>query len=129
MIHLLDAHAILWHIEDAPALGDGARRILNDPEAQLVVSSITLSEVRWALFKKRVADTWAQLLVTIAGDGLFDVYPVTLEIVSKQPIGLEMHDALICSTALVLAESTGDDVLVVTTDPQIRASGLVNTVW
>jgi hypothetical protein len=45
------------------------------------------------------------------------------------PIELEIHDAIICATAILLQEAGVDAVRVLTCDRQIAGSGLVKSVW
>jgi PIN domain nuclease of toxin-antitoxin system len=45
VILLLDAHALLWWLEDNPELADSARRSINDPVNDVVVSAGTVWEI------------------------------------------------------------------------------------
>lgn len=50
MILLLDAHALLWWLTDDPRLSEPAKRSLEDPANDVVVSAVSL----WELEIKRV---------------------------------------------------------------------------
>ena len=54
---------------------------------------------------------------------------MTLETVRLIPGNLEMHDGIIVATALLIQDSSDEDVAVITRDRAIRDSGLVETVW
>jgi len=56
-------------------------------------------------------------------------FPLTVEVLHLLPDNLEMHDAIICATAILLREALGEDVRVITRDHEIIASGIVQTVW
>jgi PIN domain nuclease of toxin-antitoxin system len=45
VILLLDAHALLWWLEDNPELADSARRSINDPANDILVSAGTIWEI------------------------------------------------------------------------------------
>jgi hypothetical protein len=45
------------------------------------------------------------------------------------PLSLNIHDAIICATAAVLTERTGEAAQLITQDRDIRDSGLVATIW
>jgi hypothetical protein len=62
----------------------------------------------------------------INSDPRCTIYPIDLSVVSKAPLGLDIHDSLIVGTALVQREAvTG----ILTRDEAITSSGLVSTVW
>ena len=42
---LLDTHALLWWLEDAPALSAKAREVIGDPAAAVLVSTASIWEV------------------------------------------------------------------------------------
>ena len=42
---LLDTHIALWAIADSPRLSGKARRLINDPDNQIVVSAATIWEI------------------------------------------------------------------------------------
>jgi len=55
--------------------------------------------------------------------------PLTEPVLALLPVELEIHDAIICATALLLQEAGVDAVSVLTCDRQIAGSGLVKSVW
>jgi PIN domain nuclease of toxin-antitoxin system len=42
---LLDAHVLLWWLADDPNLGETARKLIADPDSQVLVSAATVWEV------------------------------------------------------------------------------------
>ena len=57
------------------------------------------------------------------------VHPIHRDIVDHMPAGLNIHDALICATALFYRDSLGEEVQIVTRDERIAEARLVETVW
>jgi len=95
----------------------------------LEFSTVVLAEARYTIAKKRRNVTWDELLTLVERDSRFRVHDLNLEIVRNLTVGLEMHDAIICATALAYQEASGEAVPVITKDREIRNSGVVLTVW
>jgi len=129
VIHVVDTHALLWHIEGSRELSDTARRVLADTPDALILPTIALAEARYVIARRRTPVSWRDLLDEVERDNRFSVHNLDLDIVRRAPEVLEMHDALICATALTLQEASGELVPVITKDRRIRDSGLVETVW
>lgn len=79
----------------------------------------------------RTTVAWNDILSALEADPRFEVYPLTLDVLRRMPRtpGIEMHDAIVCATAALVAESSSEDVQVITKDRAIVGSGLVETVW
>lgn len=129
MIHVVDTHALLWHVEGSNSLSKIAREVLADTADPLIVPIIVLAEARHAINKQRTSVTWQDLLSKLGTDDRFKVEVLDLDLVQRAPTSLEMHDAFICATALAHQEAAGESVPVITRDKRIRNSGLVETVW
>lgn len=131
MIFVVDTHALVWYLEDSPKLGRVARRLFLDPTARLTVPTIVLAEARFLEETGRTKVSWDDILSALEADPRFTVFPLTLDVLRRMPKGqmLEMHDAIICATGLLLSELAAEDVNVITKDRRIVESGLVNTVW
>jgi hypothetical protein len=65
----------------------------------------------------------------IERDDRFTVYPFDENVLSVMPLELDIHDAIIVGTALVYRDVLGADVRVITRDPRIQTSGIIETVW
>jgi PIN domain nuclease of toxin-antitoxin system len=131
MILVVDTHALVWYAEDSPRLGSRARRLLLNPDVRFTVPTIVLAEARSLEESGRTKVSWDDILSALEADPRFEVYPLTLDVLRRMPRkqGLEMHDGIVCATAVLVAESTSEDVQVITKDRAIAASGLVETVW
>ena len=129
MVHVVDTHGLLWYLEDYEGLGRQAGKILNDETARLIVPTIVLAEARYITAKQKVTLSWDQVGAAVSADQRFTIYPLTLDVVNRLSPDMEMHDAIVCATAVLIAETTSEDVQVITKDETIVASGLVETVW
>ncbi len=131
MIRVVDTHALVWYVEDSPRLGSTARRLLLDPDARFAVPTIVLAEARFLEEAGRTKVSWTDILSALEADPRFEVYPLTLDVLRRMPReqGLEMHDGIICATALLYRELLGEDVQIITRDKRIADSRLVETVW
>ena len=129
MIHVVDTHGLVRHLESAPSLGRRAHEVLSDPESFLVVPTIVLAEARYMSASRRLRVSWERVLQGVLADDRYAIYPLTVDILREIDTRLEMHDAIICATAMLLRDSLGEGVVVITRDKEIRESGLVETVW
>ena len=101
MIFVVGTHALVWHFDDSPLLGREAGRVLEDETLSLVVSVISLAELKYLASRRRLAMTFAEILELIQNDKRLVVYPVSQDVIGAMPTDLNIHDALICGTALV----------------------------
>ncbi|HEY4633092.1 MAG TPA: type II toxin-antitoxin system VapC family toxin [Candidatus Limnocylindrales bacterium] len=76
MILLLDAHALLWWLDDDPTLSDAARTAIADPSTDVLVSAATVWEIsiKRALGKLDAPDGLVEAIEASGFGGL----PVTL---------------------------------------------------
>src|SRR5437762_3873041 len=130
--YVLDAHAVLWFVENNPRLGAAAKSAIDDRESELWLPAIALAEVFRVveLGRSKVA-TPAQILEAIRSEPRMRVMPVDLEIVElclSVPVTLELHDRLIVATTLQSIRS-GTPAMLVSADRMITASGVVPVVW
>jgi PIN domain nuclease of toxin-antitoxin system len=124
--YVVDTHTLAWFVSRDPHLSDKARSVLRDPDVRLIIPAIVLAETKFLAHKGRLPQTLDEVLRVIGSDRRCTIYPVDLSVVSKAPLGLDIHDSLIVGTALVQRETvTG----ILTRDEAITSSGLVPTLW
>jgi len=128
----VDAHALIWYLENNPRLGPDARRALDDSESKLYVPAIALAEACWIAEhgRSRIPSVQA-LLADMDADARVIVVPLdrrVLDVAATLTAIGEMHDRQIVATVLQLAD-TRLSVAVLTRDENITASGLVEVVW
>jgi PIN domain nuclease of toxin-antitoxin system len=130
--HVVDTHALVWHLEGDPRLGSSAKVVMTDPSSELVLPIIALAEACWMVeHGKSTIPTVPDLLAAVDADPRLEIVPLNREILDRS-LGLtvidEMHDRQIVASALVLKDK-GAAVAVLTRDQVIRASGLVPVIW
>jgi PIN domain nuclease of toxin-antitoxin system len=123
---VVDTHALAWFISRDRRLGAKARTVLRDPSVRLIIPAIVLAEIKYLAHKGRLPQTLDEVLRVIGSDPRCTIYPIDLSVISKAPLGMDIHDSLIVGTALVQRETiTG----ILTRDETITSSGLVPTLW
>jgi PIN domain nuclease of toxin-antitoxin system len=131
-IHIIDTHALIWHLEGNPKLGKSAKKVFDDAKSKLILPTIVLAEAIDIVQKGRTMIMRVNdLLQDVFGDSRIEIEPLTIDVLleslnaSAVP---EMHDRLITATALFI-QKQGFSVTIVTKDDSIIDSKLVNTVW
>ncbi len=77
---LLDTHALLWWLEDTPALSAKAREVIGDPGTTVLVSTVSIWEVaiKARLGRLDVPDDLEGFFTRQLSENGFDVLPVHL---------------------------------------------------
>ena len=86
MRHLLDAHTLIWALDDPSRLGARARTILEDPSNALMVSVGTIWEltIKTGLGKLSLSLPYRQWVERALTDLDITVSPITLEFTDTQ---------------------------------------------
>ena len=129
MRYVLDTHALLWHLSNDVRLGANAKRILDDPNAPLIVPVLVLAEAKHAADRKRTPTAFEHVLQAVLGSPRITVFPMDLYTVHYLSSQLDIHDSLIVASALFCKEFFRDEIAILTNDRAITASGLVATLW
>jgi predicted nucleic acid-binding protein len=129
MVCVIDTHALVWYLTNDRRLGRRAAELLERTETRIVVPVIVLAELKYLHQRSRISLSFSAVQTIIGADDRCTIYPVTGEIVDLLPLDLEIHDALICATALACKRGFGEDTVVLTKDRAITESGLVTAVW
>jgi PIN domain nuclease of toxin-antitoxin system len=124
--YVVDTHALVWFLSQDPRLSETAYAILRDPTARLIIPVIVLAEIKYLGYKSRFAQTLDNVMRIIEADSRCVIYPVDLDVVRRAPADMEIHDALIVGTALMLSPAA-DGIL--TRDEAIRISGFAPVIW
>lgn len=92
MRHLLDAHTLIWSLDDPNRLGARARAVLQDPANDLTVSVGTIWElsIKTGLGKLSLSLPYRQWMDRAFADLGITVSPITLEFTEKQ-MALPFH--------------------------------------
>jgi PIN domain nuclease of toxin-antitoxin system len=129
---VIDAHPLIWYIEDNPRLGANARKILADRASDLYLPIIALAEACWVVDPGRsLIPSVADLLRDVDADPRINVVPLDRAVLDRS-VNLsavsEMHDGLIVATALVLGDG-GATVSLLTRDNNIALSAVLPVIW
>jgi PIN domain nuclease of toxin-antitoxin system len=107
---LLDTHIALWAIADHPNLSAKARRLIDDPENQIVVSTATIWEiaVKHALARGGPSDMPISGQAALgyfrdAGFELLDISPAhTVAIETLAPLHADPFDRMLVAQAMAV---------------------------
>jgi len=127
--YVVDTHALVWLLEKNPRLSEGARNAILNPDAQIIIPTIVLTEIVFLYSKKRIAIDLSTVLSDVGSSSNCTVYPLDEEVVLKLPTNLEVHDAIIVATGLLYRDLMGHDVAIITKDETIMQANLIQTVW
>jgi PIN domain nuclease of toxin-antitoxin system len=130
--YVVDAHALIWHLEGNPKLGTAASRVMSDPHARLFIPAIALAEACYIVATGRVKlKSATALLQAVDNDRRVIVVPLDRAIIETSlsvPNVSEMHDRQIVATAQWLI-TQGHQVAILTKDADISASGAAPVIW
>ncbi|MGO8789885.1 MAG: type II toxin-antitoxin system VapC family toxin [Terriglobia bacterium] len=130
--YVLDTHALVWHLEGNPRLGQRAKGVIDDPTSSLVLPIIALAEAAYIVEHRRTSiPNVSDLLRSVSADLRISIQPMTWEVFQESlsaSVLPEMHDRLIVGSALHL-QSLGDSISLLTKDASIVAARLVTTLW
>ena len=128
MRFLLDTHALLWWIADAPELSAGARRLMEAADHEILVSAVSGWEisVKYQLGKLELAGPPEDLIPRHVAENGFAVLPVSLA-----------HGLQVCRIPLhhrdpfdrmLIAQSQLERVPLISRDPAFAAYD-VEVLW
>lgn len=129
MTYILDTHTLIWFLAKDSRLGKKAKEILLTPSIKIVIPAIVLAELKYLIDIGKIKINWIQIEKLFLGSHEISFFSIDFDIIASMPSGLEIHDALIISTAKVLEESLNEEVILLSKDEEITSSGLVKTLW
>ncbi len=129
MIYVVDTHSLVWFLEANKRLGKRARSILLKADTEIVIPAIVLAESKFLFAKKRISIDPDMIYRRVITARNCAIYPLDEAVIAKMPTTLEIHDAIIIATGLVIQEALGTKVAVITRDKAIVDAGLIDTLW
>ncbi|OGY22080.1 MAG: hypothetical protein A2126_02210 [Candidatus Woykebacteria bacterium GWB1_45_5] len=114
MYFVIDAHVLLWNLENSPKLSLKAKVAIDTAE-RIFIPTIVLLEVYNILEKRKERGMFLDLLEKIQNQRKFVVYPLSIEVV-REFIKIEkqeIHDRIIVATAKLLGAP------IITKDPEV----------
>ncbi len=130
MIYIVDTHTLVWFLEGQDKVGAQALKILRDPQQRLVIPSIVLGEIKYLASRERISLTVDTVIEVVENDPRCVIYPLDAQVVQVMPVIADIHDGIICGTALLYQDVLGETVKILTRDKKIsqEVSG-IETVW
>ena len=129
MLNVIDAHVLIWYLEDSPKLSAAAGAVIDDPASQVIVPTIILAEIAHRHGRGRSPVSLADVRALIDGLANATVAPFDVDVLNLMPVGLEIHDAIVVATARAYSAGGARPVRVVTHDRQITDSRVVDVLW
>ncbi len=128
MKYLLDTHAAIWALQDAPELGAAARAVIaRETRDSLALSDISLFEMAMLVAKGRVEFDDGLLPTLRLISGIFTVVPIDGTIAAHAVnLPLPQSDPF---DRIIVATAKRHDLTLLTRDGEISESGLVEIVW
>ena len=125
---LLDTHALLWWLEDAPALSAQAREVIGDPATVVLVSTGSIWEVaiKARLGRLDVPDDLEAFFTRQLSENGFDVLPVHLRHAALvRHLDDHHHDPF---DRLLVAQAKSEAVPLVSKDQWLQAYD-IELIW
>lgn len=129
MIYVPDTHAIVWFLDRDPRLSPAAKNVLANPHTTLIVPTMVLAEITHLYARGRISISPTVVEQKVLPATNCRVHALDKEVVAMIPGSLDIHDAIIVATALVLRDLRQLPVTLITKDGKITQSGLIQTLW
>jgi PIN domain nuclease of toxin-antitoxin system len=129
MVYVVDTHALVWFFEESSELGKNALNALNSESSKIIIPTIVLAEIFYLSQQKRIESSFTDIIQAIEQDDRCIIYPLDLNVIRFLPERLNIHDGIICGTALVYKELLQEDIKLITKDKEIRELSIVDTLW
>lgn len=129
MASVVDTHALVWFLEGERKLGARALQLLREPQERLISPSIVLAELKHLVHHGRTPLTLREVFAALEADQRCIIYPLDVNVIELMPATLDIHDGIICGTALVYQRLLRESIWIISKDRALVAAGLVETVW
>jgi len=129
MDYLADTVALIRYIERHPALGQRAKRILQETDEgvhRVFISGVTLMETLYLSEARKISLNLHDLVGRINTSVNYHIYPMDAQVVIVAATiddVRELHDRIIAGTAKHL------NVPILTSDQSLTRSRYISTVW
>jgi PIN domain nuclease of toxin-antitoxin system len=125
---LVDAHALIWAVDDPARLSAAARTALQDPANQLVVSAATVWElsIKVGLGKLILSLPYRQWTDRAFADLCLVLLPITVDYADAQATVPYHHGDPF--DRMLIAQATVEGIAIVSADGQFDAYG-VTRIW
>lgn len=129
MTLVLDTHALVWYFENSPRLSNRVRKLIQDRATPLVLPGMAAAEMIYLSKRGKIPLTLKEFRNLLSSTPNLTVYPIDMQVIDMMPSGLDIHDALIVATVILLAKTRDEETALATADMAIIDSGLVKIFW
>lgn len=129
MYIVTDTHPWVWFLTASPRLSQEAKSVLSDASNLIIIPSIVMMEIKYLYQHKRITLSFEEAMQQVETSENILLHPLDISIVTKAPISLDIHDAIIVGTTIQAAEEFGQTVSLVTIDKTIADSKLTPIIW
>ena len=129
MYIVTDTHPWVWFLTASPRLSQKAKSVLSDTSNLIIVPSIVMMEIKYLYQHKRITLSFEEALQQVETSENILLHPLDISVVTKAPISLDIHDAIIVGTTIQAAVEFGQTVSLVTIDKAIADSKLAPVIW
>jgi PIN domain nuclease of toxin-antitoxin system len=126
---VVDTHALVWYFAGSRLLGKKAHAELRNPASRIVVPTIVLAELKYLHHRNRIDVPFDAVRRVLGDDPRCVLHPLDEDVLDLLPLKLDIHDGIICATALAIERATGQTVKVITRDQEVVESALVDVLW
>lgn len=129
MVYVPDTHAMVCFLDKDPRLSPAAKNTLANSSTVLIVPTMVLVEITHLYGRGRIGISPAIVKQKVLKSVNCNVHALDEEVVAKIPANLDIHDAVIVATALVLRDNRHLPTTLITQDTKITQSGLIQPLW
>lgn len=124
MAVLLDTHALIWWLEDAPELSAPARRLLEDPAVPVWFSPASIYEIGWKIRIGKLSER-PSTRTACAAQGIHELAITAAHAERAAALAPAHRDPW---DRLIAAQALEENLTVMTRDPAITALGAL-VIW
>jgi rRNA-processing protein FCF1 len=128
-LYAADTHALAWWLDRDPRLSREARDALVNGPKPLLIPSLVLAEFSFLSNKRGEIETARRAIQRFRNSSLSRILPFGSLEFEFFSFDLDIHDSVIVSCLQSYAHENGEQVILLTRDERITASGLVETLW
>lgn len=129
MVYIVDTHTLVWYLTGSKQLSKKAERILKKSKVRIIIPTIVLAELKYLHHRQKIPLSLEKIRLAINEDERCIVFPLNEDVVDLLPTELDIHDGIICATAMILQKTFKKTIVVITKDKEIKGSKLVRTLW
>ena len=131
MIAIVDTNFLIRYFVDSKTVGEESKAIFEDQSTFLIVPSIVLFEMKYAIDKGRFPIDILECTLNLIKQGNCMSYPLEESLLDYLPKELDIHDGIIYATAAIQKKSFDETIHLLTKDKEIRElkQDSVKIVW